>query len=211
MVDASGTPVPYSPKQFTSSNLGSPSGSGSDLDGMGTRPGRTTDEKLDALLSKFVHSEMQIAHIPALDVPHGFTVTTTLGDFATRRAEMEQHFSALTARMCKVETYDAASASIVSGSARSWPSLEQGTAPQPQGPVAQGHLMTTETQDVDLIFSQALRMNMHIVPSCSGSRVNNTAPGLRIGSITFGKSPTCQPVTNPSEFIVTQVAYPPDV
>ena len=26
-------------------------------------------------------------------------------------------------------------------------------APQPQGPMAQGHLMKTETQDVDLILS----------------------------------------------------------
>ena len=41
-----------------------------------------------------------------------------------RLTEMEQNFSALTARMCKFETY-AASASNVSGSARSWPTLEQ--------------------------------------------------------------------------------------
>ena len=41
-IDASGTPVPNSPMQFTSSNLGSFNGSGSDLDGMGTRSGSTT-------------------------------------------------------------------------------------------------------------------------------------------------------------------------
>ena len=41
-----------------------------------------------------------------------------------RLTEMEQNFSALTARMCKIET-GVASASNVSGSARSWPSLEQ--------------------------------------------------------------------------------------
>ena len=50
--------------------------------------------------------------------------TKTLGDFETRLTEMEQNFSTLTARVCKVETY-AASASNVSGSARSWPSGEQ--------------------------------------------------------------------------------------
>ena len=36
-------------------------------------------------------------------------------------AEMEQNFNNLTARVCKVETY----APNVSGSARSWPSVEQ--------------------------------------------------------------------------------------
>ena len=51
-------------------------------------------------------------------------IMNTLGDFATRLAEMEQNFSALTARMYKFETY-AASASNISGSARSWPTLEQ--------------------------------------------------------------------------------------
>ena len=59
-----GTNVPIPPAQASSSNFGSLLGSGSDLDGMGTRPGSTTDEKLDALLSKFVHFEAQIAQIP---------------------------------------------------------------------------------------------------------------------------------------------------
>ena len=56
--------------------------------------------------------------------------------FATRLTKMEQNFSTLTARMCKVETY-AASASNVSGSARSWPSGEQvdgSTAARSHGP-----------------------------------------------------------------------------
>ena len=42
-------------------------------------------------------------------------------------------------------------------------------APQPldlSGPMAQGHLTTTETQDVDLILSQVQRMNMREVPFC---------------------------------------------
>ena len=80
--------------------------------------------------------------------------------------------------------------------------------PQPlglSGPMAQGHRRTTGTQDVDLILSQALRMNVHEVPSYCGSFVNHTTLGLRIGSITFGKSPTYQPVTNLSEFIAKQV------
>ena len=52
-----GTHVPISPAQASSSNSGSLDGPGSDFDGMGIRSGSTTDEKLDALLSKFVHFE----------------------------------------------------------------------------------------------------------------------------------------------------------
>ena len=37
------------------------------------------------------------------------------------------------------------------------------TAPQPQGPMAQGHLMTIETHDDDLILPQAQKMNYHEV------------------------------------------------
>ena len=63
-------------------------------------------------------------------------------------------------------------------------------APQPLGllgPKVQGHLMTIEIRDVDLIPCQALRMNMHEVLSYYGSRVNNTTLGSSIGSITLVK------------------------
>ena len=120
VVDASDRPVPKSPVQFTSTNLGSTNGSVSDLDGMGTRPGVTTDEKLDALLSQFAQVKEQIAQIRTIE---GWMsrmeshVTTALGGFAARLTEMEQNFSALTARMCKIDTC-VPSASNVSGSAR---------------------------------------------------------------------------------------------
>ena len=110
-----------------SSNVGSPHGSGHDLDGMGTRFGNTLDEKLDAFLSKICtlrNADRSNSCSHDMDVPYGFTYLETLGDFATRLSEMEQNFSALTARMCKIETYTA-SASNVSGSARSWPTLKQ--------------------------------------------------------------------------------------
>ena len=55
-----GTNVPISPAEASSSNFGSPNGSGSDLDGI------TADEKLDALLSQFVQFHEQIAQIPGL-------------------------------------------------------------------------------------------------------------------------------------------------
>ena len=122
-----GANVPISSAPSSSSNFGSSNSSGSDLNGRGTRPGITTDEKLDAFLSQFAQFKEQIAQI--LTLANWMSrmdshITRTLGDFATRLTEMEQNFSTLTARMCKVET-DAASASNVSGSARSWPSVEQ--------------------------------------------------------------------------------------
>ena len=163
VVDASSTPVPNSPMQLTSSNVCSPNGSGSDLYGMGTRSGSTTDEKIDALLSKFVHFEMQIAQIPALTTwmsRMDSFITKTIGNFAD---------------------------------------------PQPHGPMAQGHLMTTETQDEDLIHSPAPKMNNPVVPFYYDTLANNTTTGLPSGSITFGKNPTCQPTTDLLQFIVKQV------
>ena len=119
--------MPISSAPASSSNFGSPNGSGSDLDGMGTRHGITTDEKLDTLLSQFAQFKEQIAQIPTLTnwmSRMDSQITKTLEDFAARLAEIEQNFSTFSARLCKVETY-AASASNISGSARSWPSLEQ--------------------------------------------------------------------------------------
>ena len=84
--DAMRTSLPGSPP--LSSNVGSPHGSGHDLDGMGTRSGNILDEKLDALLSKFVHFETQIAQIPALTTWMSRVdshILKTLGDVATCR------------------------------------------------------------------------------------------------------------------------------
>ena len=83
----------------------------------------------------------------------------------------------------------AASVSSGSGSARSWSVL--------------GHAVGT--QDADWILSLVQKMNRHEVPSCYSSLANNIIKGLRNGSIVFGKTPTCQPSTNLSEFIAKQV------
>ena len=101
------------------SNFGFPDGLGSDLDGMGTRSGSTMDEKLDALLSKFVPQIVQIpcrANWMSLMDSH---ITKTLGDFATRLTEMDQNFNILSTRMCRLET-GAASGPSGPDSARSW-------------------------------------------------------------------------------------------
>ena len=120
--DASDRPVPPSPVQLSSSNFGSLNGSGPDIDGLATRPGTSSDEKFDGNLSKLAHFDVHLAQFPVLQnltsrmESH---VTTTLGGFAARLAEKGQHFSAPSARMCKIET-SAVSASSVFGSARSW-------------------------------------------------------------------------------------------
>ena len=80
----------------------------------------------------------------------------------------------------------------------------------PLGPMAQGLRMTVKIRGVDLIVSQAPKMNMREVQSYCGSRVNNTTLGLRFGSIISGRNPTRQPTKNPSEFIAEQVPCRPD-
>ena len=64
------------------------------------------------------------------------------------------------------------------------------TAPQPlgpSGPMAQDHLTTTGTQDVDLILFQALKMNIHEVPSYCSFRANTTTLMFPRGSTASGK------------------------
>ena len=181
-------------------------GSGSDLDGMGTRSRSTTDEKPQCLSFKFCtlrNADRANSCSHDLDVSYGFTYHEKHLDFATRLAEMEQNFSTLIARLCKVETH-AASASNVSGSpGESWPSLEQvdgSTAAEFHGPgSSNGHRSTKRRLD---IFPQALRMNIREVPSYYGSHANNTTKGLRSGSIVFGQNPTCQPRINLLRFTV---------
>ena len=125
--DAPHRPVPIAPVPLTSSNFGSPGSYGSDTDGMVTRPGTTSDEKLGTILSKLAHFDVQLAQIPVLSSwmsrmeSH---VTATFGGIVARLTEMEHNFSALSARMCKIET-SAVSASSVSGSARYCPSTGQ--------------------------------------------------------------------------------------
>ena len=85
------------------------------------------------------------------------------------------------------------------------------TAPQPQGPMAQGHLVTTDTHDEDLILPQAKKMNNHEVPSYSDSLVNNISKELRSGSIPFEMNLVCWHVTNVLEFIAKQAPCQSDL
>ena len=66
--DASDRPVP--PVQLSSSNFGFPNGSSPDIDGLATRLGTSSDEKVDIILSKLAHFSVQLAQ---LDVSNGIT------------------------------------------------------------------------------------------------------------------------------------------
>ena len=213
VVDASDRPVPNSPVQFTSSNFGFPNGSGSDLDGIGTRPGITADEKLDALLSKFVHFEMQIAQIPTLTnwMSRVDSLITKHSEILRLDLQRWNIISAPSAHDCAKSKHMQPQHPLYPVRHDPGPRSNKLMAPQPQGPMAQGHLTTTGTQDADLILSQALMMNMHEVPSYYSFHVNNTTLEFLIGSLTSGQRPLYLPTTNPSGIIAIQVAYPPDL
>ena len=162
--DAMRTSLPGSPP--LSSNVGSPHGSGHDLDGMGTRSGSTTDEKLDALLSKFVHFETQIAQIPAL------TTWMSRMDISRKHLEISRldlqrwnRISVPSPHVCASSRHTLLQHHMFP--VRQDPGLHSNklTVPQPRGQMAQGHLMTTETHDEGLILAQAQKMTNHEVPS----------------------------------------------
>ena len=125
-----GSNVPISPLPVTSSNFGSISGSGLDLDGMGHRSYDAHFKELRDMVVPLVRnvasyeSHIQtISNSVVLLTSRITNIEQIVSTFSTKMvafAEMEQNFSSLTARMCKIET-SAASASSVSGSARSWP------------------------------------------------------------------------------------------
>ena len=163
-------------------------GSGSDLDSMGTSSGSTMDEKFDALLSKFVHIETKIAQISDLTAWMSWMdshISETLGDFATRLTGMEQNFSALTPHVCASSRHMQLQHQMYP--VRQGPGLRLSklTAPQSLGPMAQDHLMTTETHGEGLILLQAQKMNKSVVPFYYDLCANNTSKELPSGSIPF--------------------------
>ena len=172
-------------------NVGSPHGSGDDLDGMGTRFGRKTRclsvknlytserRSLKFRLSQhgcpaWIHISRKHLEISRVDLQRWNRISMpSLQVCATSRHMLPQH-----------QTFPV----------RQDPGLHSNmlTAPQPQGPMAQGHLMTIETHDEDLILPQAQKMKNHEVPSYSDSLVNNISKELQSGPIPFGMNPICK-------------------
>ena len=126
-------------------------------------------------------------------------------------AEMEQDFNNLTARVCKKSRHMLPLHQMYLVLHDPGPQWNKSTALQLQGPMAQGHLMTTGTHDEGLILPQAQKMNNHEVPSFFDSLANNTSKELHSGSIPFGKSLVCWHVTNLLEFIAKQAPCQSDL
>ena len=195
-----GSNVPIAPLPASSSKIGFPHGSFPDLEKTGFRAS-AMEEKINEIylqLPLFMQNAARIENCVAAQT--------------TKITNIEQIVSSLVARVTSLER-NAASGSSSPDSARSRNMLGQSngsTATGSLGPTALGHPMTIVIQDVDLILLQALKTNMHGVPSYYDSHVSNTTLELRIGSITFGKNQTFQSIRNPSDFISKQVLCRPD-
>ena len=129
--DALHTSLPGSPP--LSSNVDPPNRSGHDLDGMCQRSIDAQFKELRDILpplargfadfDKHVKTPSEAVGMVTSRIASVEQTVNALSAKMAMFAEMEQNFTNLTARVCKVETY-VASASNVSGSARSWPSVE---------------------------------------------------------------------------------------
>ena len=116
-----------------SSNVGSPSGSGHDLDEMGHRSIDAQFKELRDILLPLARGFADFdKHVKTLSEAVGLVtsriarveqIVNALSAKMAMFPEMEQNFNNLTARVCKIETC-ATSDSNASGSARSWPSVE---------------------------------------------------------------------------------------
>ena len=204
-----GTDVPVSPVPASSSNMGSPDGSLPDLAGTGYRAS-TMEEKINEMFIQMAKLRYSCSVYPDSKIasrrfPRQWLHMVQKSQILSKSLAALQPVLPHWKRMQRPSPVAPARQDLGTHS-------NMVTAPQPlglSGPMAQGHLMTKEKRGVDLIFSQAPKMNIHGVPSYYGSHVSNTTLGLRIGSITFGKSRTYQPVANPSEFIAKQVPHQP--
>ena len=152
---SSGTDVPIS--HASSSKLGCPNGSGSDLNGLGTRSGSTTDEKLDALLSKFGHLKRSSRKFRLLRIGCPAWIHISRQHLGIFRPDLLRWngISVPSLRGCARSRYLLLQHQMYQ--VRPGPGLHSNklTAPQPQGPMAQDHLTTTEVQDADSIRLQA--------------------------------------------------------
>ena len=181
-----GTHVPISPAPASFSNMGSPNGSLPDLEGTGFRAS-TVEEKINEIyiqLPLFIQNAARIENCFQ-------TLAQTVAAQSTKITNIEQIVGSLVARVTSLEQN---AAPVTQIQQHLGTCLEKVTAPQPlgpSGPMALDRLRTVEIQGVDLILSQALKMNMHGVPSYYGSHVNSTT--LEIAFETRAKCPDFGP------------------
>ena len=152
--------------------------SGHDLDGMGTRSGNTMDEKLDAPLSKFEYTSKRRS-VKFLLSRHGCPVWIHIPRKHLRilRLDLQRwnRISVLSPHVCANSRYIPPQHQMCPVRRDLGPRSNKLTASQPQGPMAQDHLMTTETRDENLILPQAPKTNNHKVRFYYDSLANNTS------------------------------------
>ena len=174
--------VLVSPSPATSSNFGSPNGSGPDLDGMG---GRSTDEQLNEIQELLLPLVRNVANYES----HIQTNTVVL--LTSRVTNIEPNISSFSAKMATT------SAPSLHACARSkhmqlllqaflvrqdrGPHLGL-TAPRPQGAMTQGHLKRAGIQDADSIHSQVQMTKMLEVPFSHGFLTNDAMQACPFGS-----------------------------
>ena len=173
-----GTDVPVSPLPASSSNMGSPNGSLPDFEGTGYRAS-TMEEKINEMFVQVAKLPLLIQSVSGSKIaskrfprqwPHMMRKSRILNKWLAALQPVLPHWK----RMQRPSPVDPARQDIGMYS-------DIAMAPPPlglSGPIAQGHLMTIEIQDEDLIRSQAPKMNSREVPFYYGSLANNTTKGI---------------------------------
>ena len=169
-----GSDVPFSPMPGTSSNYGSPTSSGPDLDGMGHR-------SFDAQFK-----ELRDMLLPAMEQ----NVST-----------LTENVNSLTARICKIET-NATSISSVSDSASSWNLLGQSdgsTATGSRGSHGPGSSDDNRNtrRRLETFSSPEDEHARRAVLLRFPCEQDHTGITIWINSFFFWKNPTCQPLNEP--------------
>ena len=88
-------------------------------------------------------------------------IVSTLSTKMVAFTDMEQNFSALAARMCKVDTCPASASSVSGSPAGSWPLPGQIDGPQPPGPVTRALRTKTGTPDAGSTLTKVQMMRVH--------------------------------------------------
>ena len=176
-----GTNVPISHAPASSSNMGSPDGALPDLEATGFRA-NTMEEQIKELYLQLPRSMQNAARIENCVQTLAQTVAAQTGKIA----RIEHVVGSLVARVTSLEKTQPLDLSALTQRDPGTYSDEV-TAPQPLGPMALDHPMTTEIQDVDLIPLQALMTNKHAVPFYYDAHASNASLELRSGSITSWK------------------------
>ena len=168
-----GTDVPVSPVPASSSNLGSPNGSLPDLEGTGYRAS-TMEEKINDMFVQIAKLPLHMQSVSRFENCVQ-TLSQTVASYDAKITNVEQMVSSLAARVTTVERMQRPSP-VDPAHQDLGIFLDIAMAPQPpglSGPMAQGHLMTAEIQDEDLIRSQAPKMNNREAPFHYDSLANN--------------------------------------